>query len=227
MLSQSGSQPSSISNFLARSLRPIVGRYRDTKRVKQINKDVERILPHLASHQFSAEDIVVDLGANRGDFSIWSQSKGASVIGFEPHPMAFDYFARRTRKKQRITRNQAAVSAHTYIGNIKVHPNASQDQLGFSIRATITENKKDFQKFEDCLVIDFKTIVAGLGKIKVLKVDIEGSEMDIWPTIESNFEKIDFLLLEIHDQLNQNLRVEVEAFIKANNLQSRWSADWV
>ena len=111
--------------------------------------------------------------------------------------------------------------------SIKVHPNASQDQLGFSIRATITENKKDFQKFEDCLVIDFKTIVAGLGKIKVLKVDIEGSEMDIWPTIESNFEKIDFLLLEIHDQLNQNLRVEVEAFIKANNLQSRWSADWV
>jgi len=65
-----------------------------------------------------------------------------------------------------------------------------------------------------------------LPKVNCLKVDIEGAELDIWPTVMQNFEKIEFLLMEIHDLVNPKLRDEFDNFVREHNLQARWTAEW-
>ena len=63
--------------------------------------------------------------------------------------------------------------------------------------------------------------------MKCLKVDIEGSESEIWESIAENASKIEYLLMEVHDSMNPMLRNVINSFILSNNLKDRWTANWV
>ena len=218
---------SRLGNYLRRSIRPMIHRFRDTRRLKAIAEDVKRILPMLADEKFSLDDVVIDLGANRGDFSIWGLNKGAFVIAIEPHGPAFNYFTHRTRRELNLVRLQAAVSNKNEVVNVLVHPNAYQDQLGFSIRASIRRDKAGFIPYSRSLSLDFRVLIENLSKVKCLKVDIEGSESEIWESIANNAPKIEYLLMEVHDAMNPMLRDVINSFIMNNNLEDRWTANWV
>ena len=218
---------SKMLNKTLRFLRPIVHSSRDRTRVKKIDSDVTKLLPDLAQENFHESSAVVDLGANRGDFTIWSFRKGASVICFEPHPVAFQYLSRRTAGLKGLYRIQAAVSSSSSFTPLFVHPDAVSDQLGYSIRSSIKQEKIGFVPYERVLVLSFEEILECLPKITVLKVDIEGSEKEIWPQIKLNYKKIKYLLMEVHDQINPSLRSEIEEFIKSKRLEKMWTADWV
>ena len=218
---------SRLNNRLRRKLRPFVHSFTDKKRVDSIEKDVARLLPMLTNYEFNDNDVVIDLGANRGDFSIWSLCKGAFVIGFEPHPEAFEYYTRRTKSINKIIRIQAAISNKTELGQIFVHPHSGEDQLGFSIRASTKVGKLDFIPYSRALSMNIDEIFRSIEKITVLKVDIEGSEGEIWPSIVENADKIIFLLMEIHDEMNPFLREQIEKFIENRGLSKCWTASWV
>ena len=218
---------SKMLNKTLRFLRPIVHSSRDRTRVKKIDSDVTKLLPGLAQDNLLESSLVVDLGANRGDFTIWSLRKGASVICFEPHRVAFQYLSKRTAGLKGLYRIQAAVSKDSSFTPLFVHPDAVSDQLGYSIRSSIKQEKIGFVPYEQVLAISFKEILECLPKITVLKVDIEGSEKEIWPQIKSNYKKIKYLLMEVHDQINPSLRSEIEEFIKSKRLENLWTADWV
>ncbi len=218
---------SKILNKTLRFLRPIVHSSRDRTRVKKIDSDITKLLPGLAKENFVESSAVVDLGANRGDFTIWSLRKGASVICFEPHPVAFQYLSKRTAGLKGLYRIQAAVSSISSFTPLFVHPDAVSDQLGYSIRSSIKQEKIGFVPYERVLVLSFEEILECLPRITVLKVDIEGSEKEIWPQIKSNYKKIKYLLMEVHDQINPSLRSEIEEFIKSMRLEKMWTTDWV
>ena len=214
-------------NLLAKILRPVVRHWRDIQRVRKIGEDISRVLPHLAKARFAKGSYALDLGANRGDFSVWCLEHGMNVVAIEPHPDAFSYLVNRTKKSRNILRLQVAASSTNKTSSILVHPQASQDQLGFSIRSTIKFEKRGFVPYAICLELNFLEILESLGEVKVLKVDIEGSESEIWPIIKSHKNKIEFLLMEIHDQIHPNLREEIDKFIEINELESRWTTKWV
>lgn len=218
---------SKILNRTLRFLRPLVHGLRDRTRVKKIGSDVTKLLPSLAHENFLDSSLVLDLGANRGDFTMWSLRKGASVICFEPHPVAFYYLSKRTSGLKGVYRIQAAVSSNSSFTPLFVHPDAVSDQLGYSIRSSIKHDKVGFVPYERVLALSFEEILECLPKITVLKVDIEGSEKEIWPQIKSNYKKIKYLLMEVHDQINPSLRSEIEEFIKIKRLEKLWTADWV
>jgi hypothetical protein len=76
------------------------------------------------------------------------------------------------------------------------------------------------------LCIDLEVLIKELP-IKLMKIDIEGAEALIWPTIKQNYLNIEYLLLEIHKTMNKNLISEIELFIEQNGLQNRWRIDWL
>jgi FkbM family methyltransferase len=215
------------NNQLRRVLRPLVHSFRDIKRVTQVDEDIKRVLPKLYEYKFSEKDIAIDLGANRGDFSVWISNKECFVIGFEPHPEAFEYFSKRVGSNKRILRIQASISNQSHIGQVYVHPDAQQDQLGFSIRSSIKPEKEGFIPYSPTYSLDFLHLVNAIDDITVLKVDIEGSEIEIWQEIKRNYKKIKFLLIEVHDSMNPKLRSEIDTFIEQKVLFDTWTANWV
>lgn len=227
MMFKRSSTPSRTENFIASTLRPIIGKWRDSRRVRGVNRDISEIIPHLAQERIAPGSWVVDLGANRGDFSVWCLEKGMNVVALEPHPDAFTYFVNRTKEWKNIIRLQAAASSIDKKSSILVHPCAVQDQLGFSIRSTIKNEKQGFVPYAICLEMKLENILESLDEVKILKIDIEGSELEVWPIIMVHKSRIDYLLMEIHDEINPNLRKEVNEFIETHQLVGRWTADWV
>jgi FkbM family methyltransferase len=185
---------------------------------------VSELLP---TFHLDQKSVVFDLGANRGDFSVFAAQYSATVFAFEPNGHAFRYLARRISKFNNVNALKVAVSDKTGISEYFDHPDAKLDPLGYSIRGSLLRKEPEFQADPmKVLTLDFEKILNGFSYISCLKVDIEGSEQFIWPALRDNHTKIEYLLMEVHDSLNINLRAEIDSFISKNQLEERWTTRW-
>jgi FkbM family methyltransferase len=209
---------------LFRVLRPFIHPFTDIKREKVISRLCQKLLPEMV---LDAKSIVLDLGANRGDFSHFALRKAGHVIAFEPNPVAFRYLHNRLKSFSRLTLVQAAVSNESGHFDFYLHGDTAADPLGYSIRSSLKKKDSGYVLGDySVLTLDFDGVLSALPYVSCLKVDIEGAEKDIWPSIVKNKEKISHLLMEIHDSVNQDLRQEVDTFILDHSLERAWTANW-
>ncbi|NDF87185.1 MAG: FkbM family methyltransferase [Gammaproteobacteria bacterium] len=212
-------------DLLFRLARPFVHLLTDKRRMTEIEKLLTRLIPNL---QFSKDGVVIDLGANRGDFTLVAAKYARIVYAFEPNPIAYSYLHKRVVRKSNILVFQLAVTDKTELTSFFNHPDFKSDPLGFSIRSSLIRKENDFQELNSkVLTINFAEFVSCVPKIDCLKVDIEGAESLIWPIIMKNKSKIKYLLMEVHDSINPRLRDEINRFITENELSARWTATWI
>ena len=216
----------SINRF-ARILRSVYRPVRNRKNLKFINSEVLKRFDKL--HQTEIKNsLILDLGANRGDFSKWALDQGATVIAFEPDKDAYLQLIKRLNKFENFFPLNSAVSNKTGLGKFYFHKNKKIDPIGFSISSSLLENKPNIDNsfFNSVLCIDLEVLIKELP-IKLIKIDIEGAEALIWPTIKQNYQNIEYLLLEIHKTIDKDLTSEIKLFIEQNGLQNKWRTDWL
>jgi FkbM family methyltransferase len=172
--------------------------------------------------------LVLDLGANRGDFSKWALDQGATVIAFEPDKDAYLQLIKRLNKFENFFPLNSAISNKTGLSKFYFHMNKKIDPIGFSISSSLVEEKANIDNsyFNSVLCIDLEVLIKELP-IKLIKIDIEGAEALIWPAIKQNYQHVEYLLLEIHKTINKDLTSEIELFIEQNGLQSKWRTNWL
>jgi FkbM family methyltransferase len=209
-----------------RLLRPLVRSLTDRRRVKAISYQVDLRFPEI--QQDMSRSLIIDLGANRGDFTIWAAKRGGFVISIEPDPLAFVYLARRCKKFSDVHLLNCAVSDKTEIGKLYHHINRGIDPLGHTLSSSIDIAKKnvDPQKFSQILILNLSNLFA-FPHIKILKIDIEGGEKFIWEVIEMNYEKIEYLLIELHASIGGEFKSRINSFIQENELGAKWKSDWI
>jgi FkbM family methyltransferase len=136
-------------------------------------------------------DIVVDLGANIGIFNRWAYSQGASkVISFEPDKRYFKLL--QLNSDDRSILFNAGV--HSEVGRGYFY---ESDHLGGSNFL----NKEFGQNFYKArtYTLDYLFESNLIDKIDFLKVDVEGSELDIFSGIsDENLLKIKNISMEYH-----------------------------
>jgi FkbM family methyltransferase len=216
----------SINRF-ARILRSVYRPVRNRKNLKFINSEVLKRFDKL--HQTELKNsLILDLGANRGDFSKWALDQGATVIAFEPDKDAYLQLIKRLNKFENFFPLNSAVSNKTGLGKFYFHKNKKIDPIGFSISSSLLENKPNIDNlfFNSVLCIDLEVLIKELP-IKLIKIDIEGAEALIWPTIKQNYQNIEYLLLEIHKTIDKDLTSEIKLFIEQNGLKNKWRTDWL
>jgi hypothetical protein len=108
------------------------------------------------------------------------------------------------------------------------HKNRVFDPIGYSISSSLIEEKGniDIKNFNRVFIFNLAELLK-VFQVKLIKIDIEGSEESIWPIIEMYFTNIEFLLLEIHKTNSTEFSTKVKNFIKNNNLSSKWKVDWL
>ena len=210
-----------------RILRPIAHFHTDNERIKKISFEVNQRFPDLVN-EFSANQVVIDLGANRGDFSVWAANHGCKVLAIEPDKTAFNYLIRRIKK----FRNIYALNVGVYNQNAFIplyhHSSRSKDPLGHSISSSINPSKKNVSVnySEEIFVFKLESILDNLN-VFILKIDIEGGEIQLLDTIMKHASKIEYLLMETHEhQLEYNYSM-MQDFIEKNNLSHKWKLDWI
>ena len=139
-------------------------------------------------------NLIIDIGASCGISThiLSAQHTSAKIIAYEPRPDAF------VRLQQRIKKlpgshecHQAAVGLHTETVELKNKgvgtSRANPDDESFPARMVTLDKKVIFDK----------------NAKLVLKIDIEGEEKNLLPTIAPQIPKSSVILLETHQSLDE------------------------
>lgn len=146
----------------------------------------------------------VDCGANKGSFSTWlSVNTQARVIAFEPDPRLFAELP----TLPRVAYHNCAVSGTA--GEVEIH-------LGTKLCSSLifAEPGGQVVKVQAVKLDDFLQ-AEGVVEVDLLKLDIEGAELDVFESLDARFlNRVKQITCEFHDFLDSSSRPRVEAAIR-------------
>ena len=157
-----------------------------------------------SSFSIEKNDIVIDIGAHHGIFTVNLANLGARVHSFEPNPMSLEII------KKNINVNSFANDP--IINNCAVSNNENQSvnfDLGIRSTAGSIKNLK-YTQLQSGQKIKVKTtnidnyiLNKNLDHIKLLKMDCEGAEYDIFQS-STKIYNIEYLIVEAHETSGNN-----------------------
>jgi FkbM family methyltransferase len=148
--------------------------------------------------------VAVDCGANIGRVTALLAERGADVYAFEPNPHAFAVLERRFTANPRVRCLPQAVTATAGVARLYLHIEAQDDQVTWSTGSSLFAAKPnvDPAMFVDVETIDLDAFLDGLGDVQVLKLDVEGAEIEILERLleSGRLAAIEHVLVEMHDR---------------------------
>lgn len=138
-------------------------------------------------------DVVVDIGAHIGSFSIYAASKGAAVIAYEPTTINFTLLKDNIEINGfPVTSYKQAVTAKPGMQTIYIRP---FNFGGTSFFNTPTPDPK-YREDVECITLAEVFTTNHLAKIDFLKLDCEHSELEILTAHQELLPKINKIAIE-------------------------------
>ena len=143
---------------------------------------------------------VIDIGAHHGIFTIFAASKGFNVLSYEPNPINF-----------LILNKNSTENSDLNIKSINKAVSIKSEVLSFNMGKTSTtgalvNSYRDWKRTDDNIEVQCSGINEILNhhkKVKILKIDCEGGEYEIFKSIsEDNLKKIEIFFIEVHPTKN-------------------------
>jgi FkbM family methyltransferase len=145
-------------------------------------------------------DVVLDIGANNGLFSLLMEQQGAKKIyAFEPNQQSLVNLRHMFRNTDAVEIIEKAVYTSDEPLEFFIDPNNTT--IGSVSEAHVRESTAGLQKIT-VPAISLQTFIADthLDKISLIKMDIEGAEYAIMEQLDKNiYDKVDSFLIEFHD----------------------------
>lgn len=139
-----------------------------------------KLIPDL--FRLNKKSLVLDCGANVGHISKLLSYTGATIISFEPDPVAFKQLTHRCRNRKNITCIQKGVWDKSSVLKMFTHKEARDGDVSFTVGSSIIAEKQnvDTQRTQDIEVIDLVAFLQEQKqKVDLIKLDIEGAEIEI------------------------------------------------
>jgi FkbM family methyltransferase len=163
----------------------------DLRVARQIFVDNDYNLP------FSIKNskIIIDAGANNGYSTLWfsNLASKAKVFAIEPESSNFNLLKKNTKYNSNIIPIKAGLwSSKEYL---KIY-DPGFGKWGIEVKKATKNNY-------DLLGISINDLIKeyNLKKIDVLKIDIEGSELEVFSNNLSWLSKVDVIIIELHDYM--------------------------
>ena len=166
-------------------------------------------------------DVIIDCGANVGEISSLFANSGATVYAFEPHPACFAVLRERFRAMPMVTcTNRRVMDERTTMRMSIDKPKGERDRLHTTISATFfpLEVNSDADNTEELEIecIDLSEFIRSLNRrIKLLKLDIEGSEVPVLNHMldTGTIDLVDLTVVETHEKQLPHLNDAIEALL--------------
>lgn len=157
-------------------------------------------------HRIKKGDVVVDIGANIGAFSVLAASRGARVFAYEPTPRSFRYLVENTRNYD-VTRYNLAVADHG--GTTTIFESSGSDEGNGPNPDTASSSSFTAKATTLSAIIKDNAIT----RCDLLKMDCEGCESAVLrgDGAKEAFQKVANIAMEYHKNLPEVRRV-LEAY---------------
>lgn len=177
---------------------------------------------HLSIVKSINYDYVLDVGANKGQFSllVLSLSHQSIIKAFEPVSSSFEKLKIISKKYSRFECIKAIVHENNNPQKINVTTSsdnsslllASQDQINFS------KGRAILKSYELVNAVSLYEIIEKNKTHKILlKVDVQGTELEVLRSAKNHLKFINYIIVECsHIQLyeGQNLWLEIDQYLK-------------
>lgn len=177
--------------------------------------------------------LVLDCGANCGDISLLFARRGATVVAFEPDPVAFSVLQSRLASYDNVTCLQKGVAGEGGKANMYFHRSrGDSESRAYTVSSSIIREKKNIDNTQSTVIdlVDLDQYIDTLGRpVDVLKMDIEGAEIELLNKMIASgaARKVRLMLVETHEtkipgheekvqQLKELIRKEGLTNIKLN-----------
>ena len=171
-----------------------------------------------ALQMLGPDDVIVDCGANLGEYTRRMAATGAEVYAFEPDPWTFERLERNTKRYPNVTRIQAAVGAEAGSFELYRSPDFENKPRRASISSSIVPNMRGVDENAESTTVEVICFPDWLedklkeGKrVKLVKIDIEGAEIDLMNAVMDRGlpHQVGLFLIETHEK---QLKSEADRF---------------
>lgn len=162
-------------------------------------------------------DVVIDIGANIGIFTLYAASQGCGQIyAFEPHPDNFSILLENIRINDltNVKPYMVGVASKEEKGLLKVSSISGHHEV------IDREKKNEFISVLEIRTINLEHFIKDndIGPVDFLKIDCEGSEGDIFLSLSTKFfEKINKVVIEYHNNVSKLNDQQISKILKENN----------
>lgn len=165
---------------------------------------------------FNKGGVVVDIGANIGTFSIYSASKGAKVYAVEPEPNN----AQALRKNIELNNMQGLI-VHVPFGiSDREHVATITDMGGGS---TIKDDGMPGTEI-NLISLDDLFSLYPINEVDILKIDVEGSEVDIiLGASKENLNKCKYITMEFDIRSGSKLGAMTQKLSETHHVRTMGS----
>jgi FkbM family methyltransferase len=160
-------------------------------------------------------DVIVDVGAGIGEFTLWCADAGARVLAFEPDPLAYECLERNTASLKGVSISPYAL----WKENARLRLHGSTDTTQSSL---IEDGKSNARNADvEAWPLDQVQAVVRLPVIDLMKVDGEGVEPEILAGAVRTLRRTRILSIDIGaTDRRPNLRARVEAMLESLNFRA-------
>ncbi len=175
--------------------------------------------------EIGEKDLVIDIGANNGFFSIFAAKKATSghVISFEPVPELVNKIKTNIdlNKISNIKLEQLAVS------NKKGHIEFYISKTHNGCHSLFKRSASDDKIIINTIKLEDYCFENKIQKINLLKMDCEGAEYDIFNSLSAKFLKnnIEKISMEYHDIIGEHKHGEIINQLKNNGFSTKVLGD--
>lgn len=149
-------------------------------------------------------DVAIDAGANVGDFTWPLARRGVEVHAFEPDPYAVDILERRFASFPNVKIHRTAVSGAAGELDLFRAPAFETDPGKRSKSSSVIVTKPNVDPTTAIRVpaVDLSEFIVRTGDVALLKMDIEGAEVDVLETLldAGLLGRIPHVFVETHDE---------------------------
>lgn len=203
------------------------------------NKRLERKPYHIAYDKFlvdvyklRASDSVIDCGSNVGSITNIFARSGATVYAFDPEPTVKSSMEEIAKNFRNVKFFPVAVGVLDDIVHLYRPHDFLDDPVLKSQSVSVLSSKLNVSgnSIVEVKQINLLKFIESVGKIKILKLDVEGAEVSILRSImESNIiDSIDKIYVELHDHSLPELSADYRWIrdIVADRFSDKIIVDW-
>jgi FkbM family methyltransferase len=162
-------------------------------------RDFRHLCRHRAKRRFLSEfigmnDLVFDIGANVGHYTLMARSLGAEVVAVEPQAALAAALRRRFGRSPKVHVLQCAVGSSTETATLRKTADLSEVA---SLRHDVQERSRfakshSFSQSETVKVITLEELMECHGRPDFCKIDVEGHESPVLAGLKTTIGRLSF-----------------------------------